>query len=62
DKAILHFDNSRFEFELEYVKEHLPSIIAAKSGNRDPKRCEKCDYCRATKQLKNTFEIEFLLK
>ncbi|MGE8037795.1 PD-(D/E)XK nuclease-like domain-containing protein, partial [Lysinibacillus sp. NPDC093692] len=32
DKAILHFDNSRFEFELEYVKEHLPSIIAAKSG------------------------------
>ncbi|MEY9980367.1 PD-(D/E)XK nuclease-like domain-containing protein [Lysinibacillus sp. RC79] len=62
DKAILHFDDSRFEFELEYAKEHLPSIVAAKSGNKDPKRCEKCDYCRATKQLKNTFEIEFLLE
>ncbi|MEY9973141.1 hypothetical protein ABH966_003525 [Lysinibacillus sp. RC46] len=62
DKAILHFDDSRFGFELEYAKEHLPSIIAAKSGNKEPKRCEECVYCRTTKQLKNTFEIEFLLK
>lgn len=62
DKAVLHFDSSRFEFELEYAKEVLPNIIAAKSGVKEPKRCEECDYCRATKQLKNTFEIEFLLK
>ncbi|MFJ6264227.1 PD-(D/E)XK nuclease-like domain-containing protein [Lysinibacillus xylanilyticus] len=62
DKIVLDFDKSRFEFELEYVKELLPNIIAAKSGNKEPKRCEKCGYCRATKQLKNTFEIEFLLK
>ncbi|MDM5231451.1 PD-(D/E)XK nuclease-like domain-containing protein [Lysinibacillus pakistanensis] len=62
DKAILHFDESRFEFELEYTKERLPSIISAKLGNKDPKRCEVCEYCRATKQLNNTFEIEFLLK
>lgn len=62
DKAILHFDESRFEFELEYTKEFLPNVIAAKSGNKEPKRCEVCDFCRATKQLKNTFEIEFLLK
>lgn len=62
DKAILHFDESRFEFELEYAKELLPNVLAAKSGNKEPKRCEVCDYCRSTKQLKNTFEIEFLLK
>jgi len=62
DKAILHFDQSRFEFELEYVKEYLPGIIAAKLGKQEPKRCEVCEYCRATKQLNNTFEIEFLLK
>ncbi|MFJ7951565.1 PD-(D/E)XK nuclease-like domain-containing protein [Lysinibacillus sp. NPDC096418] len=62
DKAILHFDSSRFELELEYAQEHLPNIITAKSGEKEPKRCEKCDHCRVTKQLKNTFEIEFLLK
>ncbi|MCK1987133.1 PD-(D/E)XK nuclease-like domain-containing protein [Lysinibacillus fusiformis] len=62
DKAILHFDQSRFEFELEYAKEYLPGIIATKLGKQEPKRCEACEYCRATKQLNNTFEIEFLLK
>ncbi|MGE6516665.1 PD-(D/E)XK nuclease-like domain-containing protein [Lysinibacillus sphaericus] len=62
DKAVLHIDSSRYEFELEYAKMHLPNIITAKSGDKEPKRCELCDYCRATKQLNNTFEIEFLLK
>ncbi len=61
DKAILHFDESRFDFEKEYVQTYLPSIIKTKKGEATPVRCEKCDYCRATKQLKNTFEIEFLL-
>ncbi|WP_052130252.1 PD-(D/E)XK nuclease-like domain-containing protein [Ureibacillus sinduriensis] len=62
DKAILHFDESRFEFEKEYVQTYLPGIIQTKNGEKEPIRCEKCDYCRSTKQLKNTFEIEFLLE
>lgn len=62
DKAILHFDVSRFEFEKEYVQTYLPGIIQTKKGEKEPIRCEKCDYCRSTKQLKNTFEIEFLLE
>lgn len=62
DKAILHFDESRFEFEKEYVQTYLPGIIQTKKGEKEPIRCEKCDYCRSTKQLRNTFEIEFLLE
>lgn len=62
DKAILHFDESRFEFEKEYIQTYLPGIIQTKNGEKEPIRCEKCEYCRATKQLKNTFEIEFLLE
>ncbi|MER2111137.1 MAG: PD-(D/E)XK nuclease-like domain-containing protein [Solibacillus isronensis] len=62
DKAILHFDDSRFELEKDYVQTYLPSIIQAKNSEKEPVRCEKCDYCRSTKQLKNTFEIEFLLE
>ncbi|WP_225230285.1 PD-(D/E)XK nuclease-like domain-containing protein [Ureibacillus galli] len=61
DKAILHFDETRFDFEKEYVQMHLPGVIKTKNGETNPVRCETCEYCRATKQLKNTFEIEFLL-
>lgn len=61
DKAVLHFDHSRFEFERDYVQQMLPNIIEAKQGRKAPHRCEKCEYCRATKVLKGTFEIEYLL-
>ncbi|RHW31119.1 hypothetical protein D1B33_18045 [Lysinibacillus yapensis] len=62
DKAVLHFDESRFEFEKEYAQTNLSGIVQAKQGEVALNRCEKCDYCRATKQLNNTFEIEFLLE
>ena len=61
DKAVLHFDPSRFNFERDYIEQLLPSIIEAKQGKKVPHRCNKCEYCRGTKQLKNSFEIEYLL-
>lgn len=61
DKAGLHFKHDRFDFEREYVQQMLPSIIEAKQGRKAPHRCDKCEYCRATKVLKGTFEIEYLL-
>lgn len=62
DKAVLHFDENRFEFELEYVETYLYRYTQVKKGELSTSGCDKCDYCRATKQLKNTFEIEFLLE
>ncbi|MFJ7950370.1 PD-(D/E)XK nuclease-like domain-containing protein [Lysinibacillus sp. NPDC096418] len=61
NKAVLHFDESRFEFEKEYVKSLLPSIIEVKNNQKEPVRCDVCDYCRMTKQLTKTFEIGYLL-
>lgn len=61
DKAILHFDESRFEFELDYVETYLPSMIKTKQGLAKPIRCEKCSYCRNMKKLSKTFEIGMLL-
>ncbi|WP_342573743.1 PD-(D/E)XK nuclease-like domain-containing protein [Solibacillus sp. FSL K6-1781] len=61
DKAVLHFDSERFSFEQEYVQTLLPSVIDAKQGTKKAHRCEKCAYCRGTKVLKGTFEIEYLL-
>lgn len=61
DKAVLHIDAARYSFEEDYVQTLLPSIIQAKQGEKKPHRCDKCAYCRGTKKLSGTFEIEYLL-
>ncbi|MET3657879.1 hypothetical protein ABIC55_002976 [Sporosarcina psychrophila] len=61
DKAVLHFEESRFQFEIDFVEHMIEQFIALKSGAAEPTRCEKCAYCRQTKQLKDTMEIGELL-
>lgn len=61
NKAVLHFDESRFEFEYEYLEMKMERVLQVKSGKEQPKRCEKCDYCRSTKVLKDTMEIGELI-
>ncbi|MEN2468125.1 PD-(D/E)XK nuclease-like domain-containing protein [Ornithinibacillus sp. JPR2-1] len=39
----------------------LERIMEVKNGHADPVRCEKCDYCRMTKQLKDTIEVGNLI-
>lgn len=61
NKAVLHFDESRFEFEYEYLEMKMERVLKVKSGQIDSVRCEKCDYCRSTKILKDTMEIGELI-
>jgi len=61
DKAIIHFDEETLQNALEYVSEHIESVVAAKTGEREPKRCNKCEYCRTTKKLGNTISMYDLL-
>jgi len=52
DKAIINMtDNDRLVTELAQVEANMPRILAVKSGEVEPVRCECCDYCRSTKQL-----------
>ena len=52
DKAIINMtDNARLIEELGKVEANMPRILAVKSGEVDPIRCEDCDYCRSTKVL-----------
>jgi len=62
DKEILEFEIPDFDFEFEYVKTMLPSIIEAKSSRKEPVRCGKCEYCRMTKQLTKTIKVGYLLE
>jgi hypothetical protein len=61
NKAVLHFDESRFDFEYEYLEMKMERVLAVKSGKETPHRCEKCEYCRSTKTLKDTMEIGELI-
>ena len=52
DHAIIDLtDPERRELELNRIKENLPRILAVKSGQEPPRRCERCDYCRRTKMV-----------
>lgn len=51
DKAIITIDQERLQYELEEVYSKMERIVALKSGEVEPKRCEKCEYCRRTKKI-----------
>jgi hypothetical protein len=61
DKAIISFDYHRMMLELQEVQENMPRILAVKSGREEPKRCEKCRYCRETKRIERVVHFSDLL-
>ena len=44
--------------ELDYLKQKLPYLDAVKEGIIEPTRCNKCAYCRATKEILEPRVIE----
>lgn len=51
DKVVLYFKPEDYELGLNIVKDNVQHVLDVKSGKIQPKRCEKCSYCRATKKL-----------
>lgn len=60
DKELVYFS----EDDLEAGKKRLLHLLSlygeVERGERDPKRCEHCDYCRNTKVLKSSIKFEDL--
>lgn len=49
--------------KLAEVEDQAPHYQAIKEGREEPRRCEHCDYCRATKRLRRIIdykEVDFL--
>lgn len=61
NKAIIHFDESRFDFEYEYVADKMERILKVKNGELEPMSCDKCEYCKSTKKLNGTIEVGELI-
>jgi hypothetical protein len=61
DKAVIDMtDTDRYKAILFNIRENIPRIMAIKAGEISPVRCERCNYCRATKKLKEIFSYHQL--
>lgn len=52
DLNIFQIPQSTLDLALMEVEENLPHIMEVKTGKIAPTRCEKCDYCKKTRQVK----------
>lgn len=53
DKEIIGFDPKRLQIELDEVEQKMEHVLAVKKGEISPERCERCNYCKRTKQLRS---------
>lgn len=51
DIAIMAIPQEQLDIAGEIIKANIDRIVAVKSGQIEPVRCEKCDYCKRTKKL-----------
>jgi len=49
--AVIYVDQMTLDHALNEIEMNMPSVLMVKDGDVDPVRCEKCDYCKATKVL-----------
>lgn len=57
DKAVINLTNpARLAAELAEIQANMPRIMALKSGQATPLRCEDCNYCRSTKMLSTVIQ------
>lgn len=60
DKEIIHVPEWRREELLEEIERFLPHIIDVKTGKVEPERCGVCEYCRATKKIREPIDFELV--
>lgn len=62
DKEIIMIDRERLDEEIHEMSGVMERLIEVKSGHIEPKRCEKCDYCKRTKKIKSVIHYMELIE
>lgn len=60
DLEIIEIPEWRRKEILGDVERNMPHILAVKSGKVEPERCGVCEFCRATKKLKEPIDFEMV--
>lgn len=61
DIELIWVPDEHLREKLLEVERNTPKVLALKSGEVEPIRCELCDYCKHTKVLKNPIHFSELL-
>lgn len=49
--CIVNIDDMTLKNALNEIEMNMPSVLMVRNGEVEPIRCEKCDYCKATRVL-----------
>lgn len=60
DIEVIEIPEWRRQEILGDVERAMPRILAVKAGEVEPERCGVCEYCRATKELKEPIDFEMV--
>ncbi len=60
DIEVIEVPKWRREEILDEVKKHTPRFVKIKKGLLEPERCGVCEYCRATKKIKEPIDFELV--
>ena len=59
DKQLINMGTDFIPQVIENVEIKMPRIIDVWKGNAEPERCERCDYCKSTKQLNKPIYYDY---
>ena len=59
--CIVHIDDMTLKHALNEIEMNMPNVLMIKSGEVEPIRCEKCDYCKSTKKLTHAISYQDLI-
>lgn len=59
--CVVNVDQQTLDHALNEVRMNMPQILAVRSGELEPIRCECCDYCKATKKLRHAISMYDLI-
>lgn len=58
---VIYIDQTTLDHALNEIELNMQSVLMVKSGEVDPIRCEKCDYCKASKKLSGAINYRDLI-
>ena len=58
DHEVIYMGKHFIQEKLDELITKLPRIVAARNGEVEPERCERCDYCRSTKVLERPIGLD----
>lgn len=61
DIEIIGIDDASMKHKLNEIEMNMPSVLAVKNGDYEPTRCERCNYCKATKKLEKAIHYNDLI-